>query len=78
MDAIDEKKTFKDRPENVTKFNKFIRSAFDLFVQEKLLNKEVIYDIKNLNYMTADMKIVVADGRDALQQLDIKLLLNLE
>ena len=78
MDAIDEKKSFKDQSENVTKFNKFIQSAFDLFVQEKLLNKEVINDVKNLNYMTADMKIFAADGRDVLQQLDIKSLLNLE
>ncbi|CAG8483661.1 4016_t:CDS:1, partial [Funneliformis caledonium] len=45
---------------------------------EKLLNKEVINDIKILNYMTADMKIFAADERDVLQQLDIKSLLNLE
>ena len=78
MDAIDEKKIFKDQPENVTKFNMFIWSAFDLFVQEKFLNKEVINDVKNLNYMTADIKIFVANGRDVLQRLDIKSLLNLK
>ncbi|CAG8556885.1 1522_t:CDS:2, partial [Funneliformis caledonium] len=57
--------------EKHTKFN-------ILSEKEKLLNKEVINNIKNLNYMTADMKIFAADGRDVLQQLDIKLLLNLK
>ena len=79
MDAIDEKKTFKDQPENATKFTKFIRSAFNLFVHENLMNKKVIDDVKkNLNHITADMKIFAADGKDTLQQLDIRELLKLE
>ena len=77
MDAIDEQKTFKDQPENVVTFIKFVRSAFNLFVQENLLDKEVIDAVKDLNNITVDMKIFAADGRDVLQKLDIRTLLNL-
>lgn len=65
-DVIDEKKSFIDRPENASTFTKFIQSAFKLFVQEKLLNKDVIDAVKDLNYTTADMEIFTMDGRDIL------------
>ncbi|CAG8768954.1 1036_t:CDS:1, partial [Funneliformis caledonium] len=42
-----------------------------------LLDKEVIDAIKDLNNITVDMKIFAADGRDVLQKLDIRTLLNL-
>ena len=77
MDAIDEKKTFKDQPENLIKFTKFIRMAFNFFVQEYLLSRDVNDAVKNLNYITADMKIFTSSGKDVLQDLDISSLLNL-
>ncbi|PKB95143.1 hypothetical protein RhiirA5_437293 [Rhizophagus irregularis] len=40
MDVIDKKKTFKDQPRNTTAFTKFIHSAFNLFIQENLLEAE--------------------------------------
>ncbi|CAG8657471.1 6738_t:CDS:2, partial [Funneliformis mosseae] len=51
--------------------------TFNLFVQENLLNKEVIDAVKDLNNITVDMKIFAADRRDVLQKLDIRTLLNL-
>ena len=78
MDAIDEKRTFKDNSKNAAIFTKFIQSAFKFLIQENLLNQQVIDDVKDLNYMTVDMEIFVADGRNILQQLDIRSLLNLE
>ncbi|CAG8679000.1 11520_t:CDS:2 [Funneliformis caledonium] len=69
---------FKDQPENVVTFTKFVQSAFNLFIQENLLNKEVIDAVKNLNNITVDMKIFAADGRDVLQKLDIRTLEELQ
>ncbi|CAG8738218.1 19911_t:CDS:2, partial [Rhizophagus irregularis] len=37
---ITEKKTFKDQPRNTTAFTKFIHSAFNMFIQENLLEAE--------------------------------------
>ncbi|RIB25024.1 hypothetical protein C2G38_2279499 [Gigaspora rosea] len=70
MDATDVQKTFRDQPENVDKFSNFIRSAFDLFIQEDLLDKDVVIEFKNLNHLTVDMNIFTADGKDSLQKLD--------
>ncbi|CAB4494407.1 unnamed protein product [Rhizophagus irregularis] len=78
MDVIDEKKTFKDQPRNTTAFTKFIHSAFNLFIQENLLGKEVNDTVKNLNYLTVDMKVYTANGNDILQRIDIRSLLNLD
>jgi len=78
MDAIDEMKTFKDHSENIEIFTKFIQVSFKLLIQENLLNKDVINDIKNLNHITVDMKIFAADGRNVLQTLDIRSMLKLE
>jgi len=77
VDAIDEKKTFRDHPRNLALFTRFIRLSFNLFVQEHLLNKEVMDSVKNLNHITADMKVFIASGKDILQDLDVKSLLNL-
>ena len=77
MDSIDEKRTFIDKPENVIVFNEFIHSAFKLIVQENLLNKDEVDDVKDLNYMTADMQVFASDGGNILQQIDVKSLLNL-
>ena len=68
MDAIDKKKTFEDQPNNIDAFTKFIHLAFNLFIQEKLLGKEV-------NYLTVDMKIYTANGKDILQKININSLL---
>ncbi|CAG8702852.1 13506_t:CDS:2, partial [Funneliformis caledonium] len=78
MNVVNEQKTFKDQPENIIKFNNFIRSAFNLFVQENLLDKDVIDAVKDLNYITVDIEIFTADGKDSLQQLDIRSLLKLD
>ena len=75
MDAIDKKKTFEDQPNNIDAFTKFIHLAFNLFIQEKLLGKEVNDTVKNLNYLTVDMKIYTANGKDILQKIDINSLL---
>ena len=75
MDTIDEKKTFDDQPNNIDAFTKFIHLAFNLFIQENLLGKEVNDAVKNLNYLTVDMKIYAANGKDVLQKVDIKSLL---
>ena len=77
VDAIDEKKTFRDHLRNLALFTRFIRLSFNLFVQEHLLNKEVMDSVKNLNHITADMKVFIASGKDILQDLDVKSLLNL-
>jgi hypothetical protein len=77
MDVIDKKKTFKDQPNNTAAFTKFIHLAFNLFIQENLLDKEVNNTVKNLNYLTVGMKIYMANGKDILQQIDIRSLLNL-
>ncbi|CAG8563259.1 4437_t:CDS:2, partial [Cetraspora pellucida] len=71
MDVTDVQRTFRDRHDNIEKFTNFIRSAFNLFVQEILLNKNVINAVKNLNYITVDMEIFTADGKDSLRQLDL-------
>ena len=71
MDAINEKKTFKDKPENANTFTRFIQLAFNFFVQECLLDKDVNDAVKNLNYITVDMEIFAADRKIILQQLDI-------
>jgi len=78
MDVTDVQRTFRDRPENIEKFTNFIRSSFNLFVQEILLDKDVIDDVKNLNYITVDMEIFTADRKDSLQQLDLRSLLKLD
>ncbi|CAG8855431.1 12915_t:CDS:1, partial [Gigaspora margarita] len=49
----------------------FIQSAFNLFVQEELLDKNVINDVKDLNYMMVDMEVFTADGKEALQQINV-------
>ena len=53
-------------------FNEFVREAFKLLIRETLLDENVIEDIKNLNYTTANMKIFAADGGDILNKLDIR------
>ncbi|CAG8454181.1 13003_t:CDS:2 [Racocetra fulgida] len=78
IDILDLEKTFRKWPENVVKFTKFIRSAFNLFVQENLLDKDVINEVKDLNYMTVNMIIFTADGNDSLQQLDLGSLLKFD
>ncbi|CAB4446832.1 unnamed protein product [Rhizophagus irregularis] len=78
IDAIDEKKSFIDRPENASIFTDFIQSAFKLFIQENLLNKDVINAVKDLNYITVDMEIFAMDGRDILRKLDIRSILKLD
>ena len=78
MDAIDEKKTFKDKPENANTFTRFIQLAFNFFIQECLLDKDVNDAVKNLNYITVDIEIFAADGKIILQQLDIRSFLNLD
>ncbi|CAG8828458.1 14832_t:CDS:2, partial [Cetraspora pellucida] len=40
MNVTDVQRMFRDRPENIKKFTNFIRSSFNLFVQEILLNKD--------------------------------------
>jgi len=75
MDTIDEKKTFDDQPNNIDAFTKFIHLVFNLFIQENLLGKEVNDAVKNLNYLTVDMKIYAVNGKDILQKIDIKSLL---
>ena len=72
MEAIDEIKTFKNHPKNVDMFNEFVREAFKLLIWKTLLDENVIEDIKNLNYMTANMKIFAAYGGDILNKLDIR------
>ncbi|CAG8644297.1 4978_t:CDS:2, partial [Cetraspora pellucida] len=72
IDVTDVQRTFRDRPENIEKFTNFIQSSFNLFVQEILLDKDVIDDVKNLNYITVDMEIFMADRKDSLQQLDLR------
>ncbi|CAG8713364.1 3203_t:CDS:2, partial [Dentiscutata erythropus] len=44
MDVTDVQKTFEEQRVNVNMFTDFIKSAFDLFVQEELLDKDVIND----------------------------------
>ncbi|RIB21597.1 hypothetical protein C2G38_2140581 [Gigaspora rosea] len=78
MDATDVQKMFRDQPENVDKFSNFIRSAFDLFIQEDLLDKDVVIEFKNLNHLTVDMNIFTANGKDSLQKLDLRSLLKLD
>ncbi|CAG8474672.1 hypothetical protein C2G38_2036500 [Gigaspora rosea] len=79
MDVTYIQKTFRDQPENVDKFSNFIRSAFKLFVQEDLLDKDVVNEFKkNLNYLTVDMRIFTADGNETLQQLDLWSLFKLD
>ncbi|CAG8838002.1 6582_t:CDS:2, partial [Gigaspora margarita] len=78
IDILDLEKTFRKRPENVAKFTKFIRTAFNLFVQENLLDKDVINEVKDLNYMTVNMIIFTADGNDSSQQLDLGSLLKVD
>ncbi|CAG8799335.1 1508_t:CDS:1, partial [Cetraspora pellucida] len=62
---------FRDQPKNIEKFTNFIQLSFNLFVQEILLDKDVIDDVKNLNYITVDMKIFMVNRKDFLQQLDL-------
>ncbi|RIB00986.1 hypothetical protein C2G38_2298531 [Gigaspora rosea] len=78
MDATDVQKMFRDQPENVDKFSNFIRSAFDLFIQEDLLDKDVVIEFKNLNHLTVDMNIFTANEKDSLQKLDLRSLLKLD
>jgi hypothetical protein len=78
MDAIDEITTFNNHPENSKKFTNFIHKAFKLLVQESLLDKDVIDDIKKLNHLTVDMEIFVADGSNILSQLDVRSMLQLD
>jgi hypothetical protein len=79
MDVIDEIKTFKDHSENIEIFNHFIQVSFKLLIQERLLNKAVIDDIKNnLNHITVDMEIFAANGRNVLQKLDVRSMLKLD
>ncbi|CAG8736227.1 16696_t:CDS:2, partial [Gigaspora rosea] len=79
MDVTDVQKTFRDQAENVDKFSNFIRSAFKLFVQEDLLDKDVVNEFKkNLNLLTVDMRIFTADGNETLQQLDLWSFLKLD
>ncbi|CAG8669203.1 17175_t:CDS:2, partial [Cetraspora pellucida] len=75
IDVTDVQKTFRNQHDNVDKFNDFIRTAFDLFVQENLLDKDVINEFKELNHMTVDMNIFTANGKEYLQQLDLQALL---
>ncbi|RIB11798.1 hypothetical protein C2G38_2202485 [Gigaspora rosea] len=78
VDILDLEKTFRKRPENVVKFTKFIRSAFNLFVQENLLDKDVINEVKDLNYMIVNMIIFTANRNNSLQQLDLVSLLKFD
>ncbi|CAG8851354.1 39467_t:CDS:2, partial [Gigaspora margarita] len=78
MDVTDVQKTFEEQRVNVNMFTSFIQSAFNLFVQEELLDKDVINDVKDLNYMTVDMEVFTADGKEALQQINIRDLYNAE
>ncbi|RIB03368.1 hypothetical protein C2G38_2225275 [Gigaspora rosea] len=78
MDVTDVQKTFEDQPENIAKFTNFIQLAFNLFVQENLSDEDVIEEVKDLNYLTIDMKVFTADRKNYLQQLDIKSLLKLD
>ncbi|CAG8465627.1 15316_t:CDS:2 [Racocetra persica] len=78
MDVTDVQKIFNDHLDNVVYFTNFIQSAFNLFVQESLLDKEVVNAVKNLNYMTVDLEIFMADGKDKLQKLDLRSLLKLD
>ena len=77
MDVIDEKKTFKDQPNNIAAFTNFICRAFNLFIKENILDEDVKEDVKNLNHLTVDIKVYLASGKDVLQQIDIRSLLNL-
>ncbi|UZO10515.1 uncharacterized protein OCT59_002096 [Rhizophagus irregularis] len=49
-----------------------------MFIQENLLGKEVNDTVKNLNYLTVDMKVYTVNGNDILQRIDIRSLLNLD
>ncbi|CAG8762498.1 3398_t:CDS:2, partial [Cetraspora pellucida] len=71
MNVTDMQKTFEEQYVNVNMFTDFIKSAFDLFVQEELLDKDVINDVKDLNYKTVDMEVFTADGKEALQQINV-------
>ncbi|CAG8756578.1 8239_t:CDS:2, partial [Racocetra fulgida] len=71
MDVTDMQKTFREQPHNVFIFTDFIRMAFKFFVQEKLLDKDVIDAVKNLNYIVVDMEIFSANEKGSMQQLDI-------
>ncbi|CAG8827258.1 22321_t:CDS:2, partial [Cetraspora pellucida] len=71
IQQISEYITERNWPENIKKFTNFIRSLFNFFVQEILLDKDVIDDVKNLNYIMVDMEIFTADRKDFLQQLDL-------
>ncbi|CAG8788124.1 16770_t:CDS:2, partial [Cetraspora pellucida] len=44
---------------------------FDLFVQEELLDKDVINDVKDLNYKMVDIEVFTADRKEALQQINV-------
>ncbi|CAG8496008.1 5226_t:CDS:2, partial [Dentiscutata heterogama] len=76
--VTDMQKTFEEQRVNVNMFTDFIKSAFDLFVQEELLDKDVINDVKDLNYKTVDMEVFIADGKEALQQINVRSLLRIE
>ncbi|CAG8740531.1 9095_t:CDS:2 [Dentiscutata erythropus] len=71
MDMIDVQKTFEEQCVNINMFTDFIQSAFNLFVQEELLDQEVVNDVKDLNYKMVDMEVFTADREEALQQINI-------
>ncbi|CAG8792318.1 8046_t:CDS:1, partial [Racocetra persica] len=43
-----------------------------------LLDEDMINVIKNLNYIKVNMEVYMADRKDCLQQLDLRLLLKLD
>ncbi|KAF0465699.1 hypothetical protein F8M41_026233 [Gigaspora margarita] len=78
MDVKDVQKTFEEQRVNVNIFTDFMQLVFDLFVQEELLDKDVINDVKDLNYKTVDMEVFTADRKEALQQINVRSLLKIE
>ncbi|RIB29663.1 hypothetical protein C2G38_2154752 [Gigaspora rosea] len=71
-------KLTKARQPEMQQISEYITETFNLFVQENLLDKDVINEVKDLNYMTVNMIIFIADGNDSLQQLDLGSLLKFD
>ncbi|RIB09000.1 hypothetical protein C2G38_2210051 [Gigaspora rosea] len=71
-------KLTKARQPEMQQISEYIMETFNLFVQENLLDKDVINEVKDLNYMTVNMIIFTADGNDSLQQLDLGSLLKFD
>ncbi|CAG8754518.1 569_t:CDS:2, partial [Racocetra fulgida] len=53
-----------------------LRKLVPKFIRKhNLLDKEVVDAVKNLNYMTVDLEIFMADNKNELQKLDLRSLL---